>query len=71
MSPIATILKTLLDPGTNLGTAKWAALIVTVYDGLRNGITLANGAVLLSLAGIDIAARYFSQPPTMPPAAPA
>jgi hypothetical protein len=68
-----TILKTLMDPATNVGTARWVALGVTAYDAMRHGVSLANGAVLLVLAGVDIAARYFDQrqPPTMPPAVPA
>lgn len=57
----------LTDPATNLGTARWAALVVAVYDALRHGVTLANGAVLLTLAGVDIAARYFGQAPPAGP----
>lgn len=64
-------LKALLDPSTNTGTARWAALVVCVYDVMRNGTNLANGGVLLALAGLDIAARYFNQPPNVPPAVPA
>lgn len=57
----------LSDPSTNLGTARWAALAVAVYDALRHGVTLANGAVLLTLAGVPLAARYFRQAPPAGP----
>jgi hypothetical protein len=63
-------LKALSDPTTNLGTAKWAALGVAVYDAIRHGVTLSNGAVLLTLAGVDIAARFFNPGPPMPPMPP-
>lgn len=56
-----------LDPATSLGTARWVALGVAVYDALRNGVNMANGAVLLILAGVPMAVRYFDRPPTMPP----
>lgn len=64
---IQKIIAAILDPATNIGTARWVALGVASYDAARHGVTLANGAVLLVLAGVDIAARYFSQPPPPPP----
>ncbi len=60
-------LKTLLDPSTNAGTARWAALAVALYDAARHGMNLYNGAVLLTLAGVEIAARIFGQGATAPP----
>ena len=60
-------LKPLLDPKTNAGTARWAALVVALYDAARHGVNLYNGAVLLTLAGMEIAARVFGQGPEAPP----
>jgi hypothetical protein len=60
-------LKPILDPSTNAGTARWAALAVAVYDAIRHGVTLANGAVLLTLAGVEIAARFFGTEAPPPP----
>lgn len=64
-------LKNLSDPSTNMGTARWAALAVALYDAARHGVSLYNGAVLLILAGLPLAERVFgggAEPPCGPTA---
>ena len=64
-------LKNLSDPSTNLGTARWATLAVAVYDAVRHGVSLYNGAVLLILAGLPLAEKVFggrAEPPCGPTA---
>jgi hypothetical protein len=65
-----SVLKAILDPATNMGTARWVALGMAAYDITKNHLNLVNGSVLLLLAGVDIAARWFNQaPPSGPTAA--
>lgn len=71
MLNLKSVLDALTNPATKVGTAWWATLTVTLYDAARHGLSFTNGGILLALAGVDIAARYFNQPPPMPPQVPA
>ncbi|MDP1832638.1 MAG: hypothetical protein Q8K67_11310 [Geothrix sp.] len=64
-----SVLKAFLDPTTSMGTARWVAIGMTAYDIARHHLNLTNGAVLLLLAGVDIAARWFNQGPRIGPTA--
>ena len=68
---LSRMLAKLHDPSTRTGTAWWCALAVTLYDAARQGVSLTNGTVLLTLAGLDMAARMMARGgPTEPPAVP-
>ena len=67
---ITAMLAKLHDPSTRTGTAWWCALAVTAYDVARHGMSLTSGAVLLTLAGLDVAARYLANPGDGPKAPP-
>jgi hypothetical protein len=52
-----------LDPSTRKATAFYAALGVAVWDSVRHGINLYNGAALLALAGVIAADTLFGRTP--------
>jgi hypothetical protein len=61
------MLKQLIDPTTNAGTARWVALGLFGYDLVRHGVNWANAAALLALGGVELAARFLqSQGPQAP-----
>lgn len=59
-------IRAFLDPATHTGTARWVALGLIAYDVLRHGANWTNGALLLALAGVQLASRLL--PPAEPPA---
>lgn len=50
--------KRFIDPSTNAGTARWVALGLFAYDVLKHGANWMNGAALLALGGVELAARF-------------